>query len=89
MMMLVTAAASAVATAVTMAETMMVVAVVAEAASVAAPMVSAPQPHPNPQQYFRFILFRNSPPIRHIYISGLFHLGIVCPYQIICLILHT
>ena len=65
------------------------VAAVAEAASVAAPMVSASQPHPNPQQYFRFIPFRNSPPIRHINISGLFHLGIVRPYPKICLILHT
>jgi len=62
---------------------------VAEAASVAAPMVSAPQPHPNPQQYFLFIRCMNSPPIRHINISGLFHLGIVRPYPIICLILHT
>ena len=43
--------------------TMMVVAAVAEAASVAAPMVSAPQPHPNPKQYyFRIIPFWNSPP---------------------------
>jgi hypothetical protein len=64
MMMTMTAAAAAVATAVTMAVTMMVVAAVAEAASVAAPMVGAPQSHPNPQQYFRFIPFRNSPPIR-------------------------
>jgi hypothetical protein len=54
MMMTMTAAAAAVA--------MMVVAAVAEAASVAAPMVSAPQPHPNPQQYFQIIPFWNSPP---------------------------
>jgi len=61
MMMTMTAAvAAAVATAVTMAVTMMVVEAVAEAASVAAPMVRAkanPQPHPNLQQYFRYIPF--------------------------------
>jgi hypothetical protein len=62
MMITMTAAAAAVATAVIMAVTMMVVAAVAEAASVAAPMVSAQQPHPNPQQYFRVIPFWNSPP---------------------------
>ncbi len=63
MMMTMTAAAAAVATAVTMAVTNMVVAAVAEAASVAAPMVSAPQPHPNTQQYYlRIFPFWNSPP---------------------------
>jgi len=61
-MMMTMTAATAVATAVTMAVTMMVVAAVAEAASVAAPMVSAPQPNRNPQQYFRIISFCNSPP---------------------------
>jgi len=52
-----------------MAVTMMVVAAVAEVASVAAPMVTAkanPQPHPNPQQYFRFIQFCNIPPIHSV-----------------------
>jgi hypothetical protein len=52
-----------VATAVTMAVTMLVVEAVAEAASVAAPKVSASQPHPNPQQYYIWIIpFWNSPP---------------------------
>jgi hypothetical protein len=60
-MMTMTAAAAAVATVVTMAVTMMLVAAVAEVASVAAPMVSAQQPHPNPQQYIRIIPFWNSP----------------------------
>jgi hypothetical protein len=69
MMMMMTAAAAAVATAVTMAVAMMVVAAVAEVASVAAPMVRAktnPQPHPNLQQYFRFIPFWNIPPIHSV-----------------------
>ncbi len=35
---------------------------VAFSAPVAAPIVGAPQPHPNPQQYFRIIPFWNSPP---------------------------
>ena len=61
-MMMTMTAATAVATAVTMAVTMMVVAAVAEAASVAAPMVNAPQPHPNTQQYILIIPFWNSPP---------------------------
>ncbi len=66
MIMMMTAAAATVATVVTMAVTMMVVAAVAGAASVAAPTVRAkanPQPHPNPQKYFRFIPFWNIPPI--------------------------
>jgi hypothetical protein len=80
-----------------MAVTMMVVAAVAEAASVA-PMVRAKansQPHPNPQQYYRYIPFWNNPPMPHNHtrthnnISFLFHFGIFHPYPIICLILHT